>query len=277
MTAKPNVYEGTEPYVFISYAHKDAHRVFPIIQAMNACGVRVWYDDGIEAAEDYMDYIAEKIRSCACFMAFVSKAYLESIVSDTERKYAYKIQKKLFFIYLEEVVPSPGFVMIFDNTQALFRKDHISDQELADKIISAKVLDPCRHRPSSVQSSIAEKYYELGKTHYDAKEWDLAVSYFRISAEHGHPSAQFFMGVCLFTDNPYLKRNPTAAAKWFILAVEQGHAGAINNLAFQYMRGIGVEKDPQLAAELFRKSAALGNPAAASNLKYCLAALDEEN
>lgn len=274
MIAKPGCYEGTEPYIFVSYAHKDAQTVYPIIEAMNSSGLRVWYDTGIELASDYLDYIAEKIHGCSLFIAFVSKSYLNSTVSDAERKYAYKIKKKLFFVYLEDVILSPGFEMVFDNVQALFLKEYGTLTALTKKILSSKVMDPCRNQRSS---AIAEKYFQVGKSYYDANQIELAVSYFRISAEMGYPDAQFFMGVCCISENPYLKRNPTKAAKWYIKAVEQGHAGAVNNLAFQYMRGWGVEKDLRFAAELFRKAAALGNPAAAANLKHCLAELGENN
>ena len=272
MITKPNCYDGSAPYVFISYAHKDSAAVYPIIQAMNERGFRVWYDSGIEATSDYLDYIAEKIQGCSCFMAFVTQSYLDSMVSDAERKYAYKLQKRLLFVYLEDVIPSPGFFMVFDNTQALFLKELGSVIALTDKILSSNALKPCQDQG---RSDMAEKLYQTGKACYDKQNIELAVSYFRIAAEMGHPDAAFYMGVCSFTENPYLKRNPAKSAVWYIKAVEQGHAKAINNLAFLYMRGWGVEKDLQLAAELFRKAAALGNPAAISNLKSCLAELGE--
>lgn len=269
---KPKCYDGSEPYIFVSYAHKDSDAVYPIIQAMADSGLRVWYDSGIETASDYLDFIADKIHGCSCFMAFVTQSYLNSTVSDAERKYAYKLQKKLFFVYLEEVVPSPGFIMVFDNTQALFLKELGSVTALTEKILASNALSPCRNHGNT---GMGEEYFRSGKVYYEKQNFELAVSYFRIAAELGHPDAQFYMGICCFTDNPYLKRNLAVSAKWYIKAVEQGQARAINNLAFLYMRGWGVEKDLHLAAELFRKGAALGNAAAASNLKACLKELGD--
>ena len=40
-----NAYEGQEPYIFISYAHKDSNTVLPIIQGLQERGFRVWYRD----------------------------------------------------------------------------------------------------------------------------------------------------------------------------------------------------------------------------------------
>ena len=47
--ANPSAYNGNEPYIFISYAHKDSDKVLPIIRELQSRGYRVWYDAGIEA------------------------------------------------------------------------------------------------------------------------------------------------------------------------------------------------------------------------------------
>ena len=45
---RPIAYSGDEPYLFISYAHKDSERVLPVILSLQEKGFRVWYDEGIE-------------------------------------------------------------------------------------------------------------------------------------------------------------------------------------------------------------------------------------
>ena len=35
-------YQGSEPYAFISYSHKDKGEVFPVIRAMQENGYNVW-------------------------------------------------------------------------------------------------------------------------------------------------------------------------------------------------------------------------------------------
>ena len=42
-------YEGTLPYLFVSYAHKNDAAVLEIIGTLQSRGFRVWYDEGIEA------------------------------------------------------------------------------------------------------------------------------------------------------------------------------------------------------------------------------------
>ena len=65
-------YEGKKPYIFISYAHKDSHRVFPILEELDRRGYRVWYDDGIAPGSEWPEDIATHLDGCAVFLAFVS-------------------------------------------------------------------------------------------------------------------------------------------------------------------------------------------------------------
>ena len=46
---KPEIYEGNEKYIFISYAHRDSDVVLNIAKAITEAGYRIWYDDGIAA------------------------------------------------------------------------------------------------------------------------------------------------------------------------------------------------------------------------------------
>ena len=68
-------YEGSEPYVFISYSHKDSDRVFPILQRLQAEGIRIWYDKGIEWGSKWDNYIARRVHNCDCVIAFLSNNY----------------------------------------------------------------------------------------------------------------------------------------------------------------------------------------------------------
>jgi hypothetical protein len=45
-------YEGKEPYIFVSYAHKDSPAVFHIVEQLSARGYRIWYDEGIEPGSE---------------------------------------------------------------------------------------------------------------------------------------------------------------------------------------------------------------------------------
>ena len=40
-----DAYDGDEPYLFISYAHKDSALVFKEISKLNDAGYHIWYDE----------------------------------------------------------------------------------------------------------------------------------------------------------------------------------------------------------------------------------------
>ena len=40
-------YEGKDPYIFVSYAHKDSAAVFRLVEQLNERGYRICYDEGI--------------------------------------------------------------------------------------------------------------------------------------------------------------------------------------------------------------------------------------
>ncbi len=62
------------------------------------------------------------------------------------------------------------------------------------------------------------------------------------------------------------------AAGLFMLAAEQGHVDAENNLGAMYYTGEGVARDEQKAIEWFEKAAAQGNEEAQANLDAIRAA-----
>ena len=104
-------YNGNEPYIFVSYSHKDNATVLPIVTKMQADGYRVWFDAGIHGGEKYDRTIAEKIRGCDHFIAVLSENYLDSAYCHTELFYAIRQGKHILPIYLENVTLPPEMDM----------------------------------------------------------------------------------------------------------------------------------------------------------------------
>jgi TPR repeat protein len=49
-------------------------------------------------------------------------------------------------------------------------------------------------------------------------------------------------------------RDESEALKWFRRAADQGLAGSLTTLAMMYQEGLGVEKDPVHARELYQQA-----------------------
>lgn len=71
--------DTTEPYIFVSYASADRERVLPVVAALQAVGVAVWFDQAdIGGGTNYGLEIAEGIERCAAFVLLCSAASLAS-------------------------------------------------------------------------------------------------------------------------------------------------------------------------------------------------------
>ena len=96
-------YEGTEPYIFISYARKDAEQVYPLLDALQAAGYCIWYDAGIKAGEDWKKTLRKRVKECAVFAPLLSEAFLDSENCFEETNWAEWSRKTIVPVYLEEL------------------------------------------------------------------------------------------------------------------------------------------------------------------------------
>ena len=65
-------YHGSEPYIFISYSHRNSDRATAIIRSLNRSGYRVWYDEGLIPGREWDENIARIIMHCGYFVALIS-------------------------------------------------------------------------------------------------------------------------------------------------------------------------------------------------------------
>ena len=71
-------YEGQEPFVFVSYAHKDTDKVMGVLTELDRRGYRIWYDDGIVPGSEWPENIAEHLTDSAMVLAFISQNSIDS-------------------------------------------------------------------------------------------------------------------------------------------------------------------------------------------------------
>ena len=85
---RPKPYEGDRDYIFVSYSHRDSARVFPLIEALNASGYRVWYDEGIDPGTEWPESIADHLARCCVCLAFISPNSVNSLNCRREINFA---------------------------------------------------------------------------------------------------------------------------------------------------------------------------------------------
>lgn len=141
---KTVAYEGSEPYIFISYAHKDTDRVLPILDKLSKKGFRIWYDAGIEAGTEWPDYIAEHLEKASCFLSFLSESALASKNCRQEINYAMDLDIPMMIVHLEPLTLTGGLRMRLGLVQAIFYHRHPSLDSFAEELAKARELVSCR-------------------------------------------------------------------------------------------------------------------------------------
>jgi Domain of unknown function (DUF1883)./MTH538 TIR-like domain (DUF1863). len=122
-------YTGTDPFIFISYAHSDSDVVYPIIAKISSRDALVWYDEGITPGADWPSTIAERILNCDKFIVFISPGAIESQHVWQEINYANNKQKKIIPIHLVNTEMTAGFEMILSAFQSIFYFEYDNNEE----------------------------------------------------------------------------------------------------------------------------------------------------
>lgn len=132
---KFEAYTGNEPYLFISYSHRDTAKVYPILDALHDKKYRIWYDESCENGNDFRDELRHRIENASAVVLFVSKASMSSPFCGMEIIVARENNKRLYPIYLDDAasVP-PAFEILLANT-------HHGTADNIDKLIKSLVRD----------------------------------------------------------------------------------------------------------------------------------------
>ncbi len=167
------VYRGQQPYIFISYAHADSERVFPVIETLHENGYRVWYDEGIDPGTEWPEFIAEQIDNCGYFIAFISEKSVNSENCKDEMNFARDLGKERLLIYLEEVELPKGMQMRLSRLQAVFHHKYQNEIEFYERLFLTQGLSDCLKEGCSTPK--AEVISEVAPITTEAKSIPVAV------------------------------------------------------------------------------------------------------
>ncbi len=134
ITTKFEAYTGDEPYLFVSYSHRDTKDVFPILDALYDRRYRLWYDESCENGNDFRDELRTRIKNCEAVVLFVSAASMASRFCGMEIIVAREYGKRLYPIFLDSSEIPPAFEILLANT-------HHSTAENLDKLMRSMVRD----------------------------------------------------------------------------------------------------------------------------------------
>lgn len=232
---RPSAYSGSEPYIFISYAHKDAKKVLPIIAGLQERSFRVWYDEGLEVGSSWGAMIESHLYDCTCVICFVSENFLESENCKDEIAYAKELRRGPLIIYLEDFELPRQFRFSYSRFHALQYSDFSELDHFLDKLCDTSALAPCKeesddmlfpaylfHSASRVNTESPQMQYEKGEEYYQRGDYENAVVWYRKGADGGNADAQFSLAEC-YRYGRGVEANTAKAAQWYREAARQGH------------------------------------------------------
>ena len=276
----------SDPYIFISYAHKDSETVIPLLVKLQEAGFRIWFDENIEPASTWDDNIAEHIEKAEFFISMISPSYLSSRNCLDELRYALSQKENIqLLLYLEDVELPRGIAMRTGGVQNIFKKSFASDDAMIQHLSQAKGIDVCIQKESSslypdiddfagtllkmATDGNSNAQFELGRCFYDGihvkQSYSTAVQWYKKAAEQDMAVAQHNLALC-YESGIGVEVNPAEAFRWYTAAALQNHATAQNHLGLCYDSGIGTEIDHQKAVYWFKQAAESGHAGAQLNL-----------
>ncbi len=137
-------YEGKEPYIFVSYAHKDSAAVFHIVEQLNARGYRIWYDEGIEPGSEWPEYIANHLLGAEMVLSVLTPNAVNSVNCRREINFALSKNKPVLTIYMEDIELPVGLELQLSSQQSVLYYTYDSEERFLDKIETCQHLRPCK-------------------------------------------------------------------------------------------------------------------------------------
>ena len=137
-------YEGKEPYIFVSYAHKDSPAVFHIVEQLNARGYRIWYDEGIEPGSEWPEYIANHLLGAEMVLSILPPNAVNSVNCRREINFALSKNKPVLTIHMEEMELPVGLELQLSSQQSVLYYTYDSEERFLDKVETCQYLRPCK-------------------------------------------------------------------------------------------------------------------------------------
>lgn len=278
-------YEGTEPYMFISYAHADRDRVLPLVRGLQDRGLRVWYDAEIKPGSYWSKVIANHLRRSACVLCLLSPGYAASSNCTDELLTAKKWKIPLMAGYLEHFSLPLELDMALVQVNQINRMDYDSEDLFLNELVRSECLHACKMEPPKETDTAAGQTREESSRpqpgenpanpnwlrdpfHQDmvfeekngAKETTTTVD---PNAEDPAEAA-FHRGTQLFKEG-----NAEKAVEQYQIAAELGHVRALCNLGHCYDRGKGVKADLAQSLKWYEQAAELGDLMAQYHVGFC--------
>ena len=114
-----DVYEGNEPYAFISYSHKDEMDMKKVKQVLKVHNIRYWYDNGLHSGDDWNLVIAKHLQGATVCLLLLSHNSANSEYVKNELNFAMNHRVPIHTLLLEDFILPPDIEMMTGRRQMI--------------------------------------------------------------------------------------------------------------------------------------------------------------
>ena len=113
------MYEGEEPYIFISYSHRDKAQMAEVTQLFKDRHIRFWYDSGLLSGDDWNTVIAGHLEKAAVCLLLLSNDAASSRYIKNELNFAISHRIPINILLIEQFVLPIDIEMMLGRIQMI--------------------------------------------------------------------------------------------------------------------------------------------------------------
>lgn len=156
-----SLYEGTEPYAFISYSHRNTDKMMEICHVLKKNGARFWYDSGLHSGDDWNLVIATHLEKASVCLLLLSKDAASSLYVKNELNFALNHRIPIHAVLLEEFVLPVDIEMMLGRIQMIVKKNGYEARLIAD--LPSEVFDSEYEVADTEGSNIIHPLFQIGE------------------------------------------------------------------------------------------------------------------
>lgn len=261
--------DRNNPYMFISYSHKDESVVGEILRFLNRNSYRYWYDRGLLTGAEWSRELALRLSGASAFLLLLSRNSAESDWVKNEINFAITKKLPIFIIILDGFSPEEDCdILLMLGRRHMIKKNGREYENALLSAIPNNFCDSDDRAGRAPDTSDPAAQTVIGDGLYNEGRYDEAVSWYFRAASQGDPEAQYMMGLCS-RSGIGTEKDSAAAARWFLMGAEQGHPQSQNMLGLCLYFGEGISSDLTEAVRLFKAAAEQNVIEAVNNLGVC--------
>ena len=130
---EPETYDGELPYIFVSYAHQDKENVYNIISSLQKSGIRIWYDKGLRAGNEWPEEIGAHLEKSDTVIVFLSSNAIVSKYVRREINVADSNNKRIIPVVIDDCQLTIGIKLQLGLNQMMF-KNALAPNDFIDKL-----------------------------------------------------------------------------------------------------------------------------------------------